>query len=280
MRRVFFHIHIWKTGGTSFLNICSANFEKNFRRDIMLIQHWFLSNQQLRWLLDYHDWIRCYSCHMLSGDLPYDVEGTEVIGIAFVRNPVDRFVSSYNFQKGDNYCGGIAKDNTFESFYTKALVDTFNPMWRNGQTFVLGGSGTEAGLTGISQLVQNGRLVLLPTERFDESCILLERLFPDDFRDCSYTRYNVSKVREPISEHHRAVISKYMDIDFKLLTLANEYLNSGLERLFPDLNERQRYLEAFRRRCDLKKRRQRFASKVGSIDRAIKTVLRKIIKLA
>ena len=276
MNRVFFHIHIWKTGGTSFFNICRENFGKGFHRDIMLIQDWFLSNQQLRWLLDYHYWVRCYSCHMLSGDLPYDVSGTEVIGIAFVRNPVNRFVSSYNSARGDNYQGGIAKDTNFDDFYVKALVDVVNPMWRNGQTFVLGGSGTETGLVRISERVRNGQIVLLPTERFDESCILLERLFPNDFKDCSYTRYNVSKRGEAITEYQRTAISQYMDIDFKLLTLANDYLDSTLDRLFPDPNERQQYIDNFRHRCKLKKRRQRVTYVVKYMDRSIKTLLRKM----
>jgi hypothetical protein len=64
---------------------------------------------------------------MLSGDLPYDVNGTEVIGIAFVRDPVNRFISSYNFQKADSYRGGFAKGMNFNKFFVKALVDTVNP---------------------------------------------------------------------------------------------------------------------------------------------------------
>ena len=139
MKRVFFHIHIWKTGGTTFFNMCSRNFGRDFLRDVMFIQNWFLSVEQLQWLLKYHDWIRCYSCHMLSGDLPYNYESRAVVGIAFVRNPVDRFISSYNFQRGANYRGGIAKQESFDTFIKKALIDEDNPWWRNGQTFILGG---------------------------------------------------------------------------------------------------------------------------------------------
>jgi hypothetical protein len=274
MKKVFFHIHIWKTGGTSFLTICRENFGKSFHRDNMLVQDWFLSAQQLRWLLEYHDWVRCYSCHMLSGELPYDTDVAKVIGVAFVRNPVDRFISSYNFQRGDKYRGGIAKDHNFDEFYKKAIVDTVNPMWRDGQTFVLGGSGTDDGMSLVSERVKNGQIILLPTERFDESCILLERLFPEDFKDCSYIRYNVSQRNEVISEHQRAAISQYMNTDFKLVTFANDYLDSTLDRLFPDLNERRQYVDDFRHRCKMKKRRKRLINLAGKMKSVIKACVK------
>ena len=243
----------------------------------MLIQDWFLSAQQLRWLLTYHNWIRCYSCHMLSENLPYDLNGMEVIGIAFIRNPVDRFVSSYNFQKADNYKGGFAQNTNFDDFLVKTLVDVVNPMWRNGQTFVLGGSGSETGLARISERLGQERIILLPIERYDESCILLERLFPDDFKDCSYIRYNVSKRAESISKHQRNAVSQYMDIDFKLLTSANDYLDSTMNRLFPDLNERQKYIDDFRYRCHLKKRRKHTIHRIKNICYAVKAGLIKRI---
>ena len=83
---------MWKSGVTTFLNMYRDNFGKAFHRDIMLVQYWFLTTRQLRWLLSYHKWIRCYSCHMLSGELPYDVDDIEVIGISFVRDPIDRLL--------------------------------------------------------------------------------------------------------------------------------------------------------------------------------------------
>lgn len=241
----------------------------------MLIQNWFLSIDQLRWLLDYHDWIRCYSCHMLSGNLPYDESDTEVIGIAFIRNPVDRFISSYNFQRAQNYRGGIAKEHDFDEFYSKALVNDVNPMWRNGQTFILGGSGTEDGLKVVSERLGKGQIVVLPMERFDESCMLLERLFPDDFQDCSYTRRNVSKQKAPVSEKQRANISQYMDIDLKLYSLANEYLDASLNRLFPDSTERQNYIDDFQHRCKSKKWRARLFYITRDFRGAVKAMYKK-----
>jgi hypothetical protein len=276
MKRVFFHVHIWKTGGTSFLNVCRENFGKGFHRDIMLIQDWFLSTQQLRWLLNYHDWIRCYSCHMLSGELPYDMDDTEVIGVSFVRDPVNRFVSSYSFQRGDTYRGGVAKKHNFDSFYKKVLMETGNPMWRNGQTYILGGERTEFGIDRISKRLANDQLVLLPTERFDESCMVLEKLFPENFKDCSYVTYNVSKKKTPITEQQRTAIAGCMDLDFSLHTLANDYLNSALDRFFPDLDVRRRRLDEFRHRCISKRRRRQASNLINKLGKKVKSGLKTI----
>ncbi len=270
MSQVYFHIHIWKTGGTSFLNICRENFGKAFHRDNMLIQNWFLSAQQLRWLLKYHAWVRCYSCHMLSGELPYDNEtGKRVVGIAFVRDPVKRFMSNYNYQRGADYLGGFAKENDLDAFISKAIVENENPMWRNGQTFILGGSHSASGLDRIAELTKQGHLICLPTERFDEACILLERLFPNDFKDCSYAHYNVSKQKTTVSDKQTATISEYMKLDFRLLEFANRFLDSSLRRVFEDSSQFQNYLDDFRRRCDLQKRRQRIARLTGKLERGV-----------
>ncbi len=273
MKRVFFHIHIWKTGGVSFYSICRRNFGKAFHRDSMLIQNWFLSRQQLEWLLGYHDWLRCYSCHMLSGDLPYERESEQVIGVAFVREPVSRFVSSYNFQRGDTYLGGHAKHHGFEDFVRKALVDVDNPWWRNGQTFTLGGSGDEKGLSRIWERVSKGQLILLPTERFDECCVLLERLFPGDFSDCRYTRLNVSQRRDTVFEMQRDTIGKFMERDSELWTYANTFLDSQLGELFPAEGDRDEYVRQFRRRCMRLPVRERLGIFQKKLRRAAKGVL-------
>jgi hypothetical protein len=137
----------------------------------------------------------------------------------------------------------------FDDFYNRALKNENSPMWRNGQTYILGDSASEAALAKIEEQVQEGRLILLVTGRFEESCVVLERLFQDDFKDCSYIRYNVSPKKKTITESQRSAISQYMDLDINLLTLSNDYLDATLERLFPNLHERQQYVNDFVQRC-------------------------------
>jgi hypothetical protein len=278
MRRVFFHIHIWKTAGATFLNVCRKNFGKAFHRDVMLIQQWSLSAQQLKWLLDYHKWLRCYSCHMLSGNLPYDVEGTEIFGISFVRNPIDRFISSYHYMMDDNYRGGYSKVTSFDEIYARTFVDVNNPWWRNGQTHIIAGHTSESkALSLIRKRLSQGRLILLVTERFDESCIVLERLFPVDFKDCSYVRYNVSPKKKIVTESQRKAVSQYVNLDSELLEIANDYLDAILDRLFPNLNKRQQYLSDFKKRCRVKERKNNIINAIKSFEYAAKRAILKSI---
>lgn len=277
MKRTFFHIHIWKTGGTTFQHICKNNFGKGFKREKMLVQNWALSAKQLRVLLNSHKWIRCYSCHMLSGDLPYDVEDTEVLGLSFIRNPVDRLVSNYNYMMDSKYRGEFFKEMSFSEYYALELRKD-NPWYRNGETYVLGGRATEDGIDKIRERMQQGRLVLLVTERFDESCIVLERLFPEDFKDCSYISYNISSKKQKITDEQRKAVSKYLEFDFQLLMLANDWLDTTLDSLFPNSHTRQQYLEDFRRRCRLKKRKQGIIQAAKALDRIIKTTVKKMFR--
>ena len=270
-RRVFFHIHTWKTGGSTFLNICRNNFGPNFHRDIMLVQQWFLSPDQIRWLLNYHKWIRCYSCHMISGDLPYDYLDAEVIGIAFVRKPVDRFVSSFKYMKDKNYRGGFHKNVSFNEIFSRTFIEVDNPWWRNGQTHVLSGQiSNRDALRTIIKLVEKGRLILLVTERYDESCIVLEKLFPIEFKDCSYVKYNVSPMKIKLDERQHKAVAEYVKLDNKLHKIANQILDSELERLFPQPKEKDKYLSAFKEKCRKKQRNHRISNKLNSFENALK----------
>ncbi|MGB7933337.1 MAG: hypothetical protein WCH04_14115, partial [Gammaproteobacteria bacterium] len=216
-------------------------------------------------------------CHMLSGDLPYDMEYTKVVGLTFIRNPVDRLISSYHFMMDSRYRGGYSKEMGFDEYYVHELRND-NPWYRDGQTYVLGGSATEDGLAKIRKRMENGQMAVLVTERFDESCIILERLFPEDFKDCSYIPSNISSKRRTISDEQRKAVSQYMDLDFRLLTLANDWMDTTLDRLFPNEHNRQEYFNDFRQRCRLKKRKQSITHARMALDRNIKKAATKMLR--
>lgn len=259
LRKVFFHIHIWKTAGSTFLNICKENFGHSFHRDIMLIQEWFLSLEQINWLLDYHSWIKCYSCHMLSGDLPYNYKNADVLGISFVRDPIKRFMSSYNYMIAENYKGGFSKKISLKEFFEKTFVNNDNPWWRNGQVNIIAGNAPQnQKIPRIIELLNRKKLILLVTERFDESCILLERMFPKEFRDCSYVVSNeTKKTKRQDDKNVLKEINRYVHLSTELHVLANTYLDNQLNLYFPDKNEREKYLCDFKNRCTRKIQKQR-----------------------
>jgi hypothetical protein len=130
---------------------------------------------------------------MLSGELPYEDKKHEIIGIAFIRDPVDRIISMFRHQINPSYKGGFAKQQNFNDFINDALVKGDSPLLGNGQTNILGGSADESGLEKIEDRIKAGHLILLKSDRFDESCILLEKLFPSDFTNCAYIRLTFQK---------------------------------------------------------------------------------------
>ena len=68
-----------------------------------------------------------------------------------------------------------------------------------------------------------------------------------------------------------------MNLDTELLAIANDYLDATLDRLYPDLNERQQYLNDFRKRCQLKERKNRVINAAKSIERTAKRAIMKTI---
>jgi len=260
VRRLFIHIHLWKTGGTTFFNMCRRNFGKGFRRDTMMIQDWSLTAEQVRWIIDYHSWLSCYSCHMVSSDLPYEMDGVDLRAVSFVRNPIDRYISSYHYQRSIEKVGPGSRARNFVEFYHNTLGKGDDDPYGNGQTFVLGGAKTEQSLQHVTELVEQGRLLLLVTERFDESCLLLESVFSEDFKDCSYVPLNVSEKKETIGDAERKLVERHNTLDLKLHKMANEFLDRGLESYFGSKEALHKGLSEFRKRC----RKKPLMNKVGA----------------
>ena len=97
------------------------------------------------------------------------------------------------------------------------------------------------------------------------------------FKDCSYIRYNVSPKKKIATESQRKAVSQYMNLDTELLAIANDYLDATLDRLYLNLNERQQYLNDFRKRCHLKERKNRVLNAAKSIERTAKRAIMKTI---
>ena len=60
----------------------------------------------------------------------------------------------------------------------------------------------------IQEHIDNRSLLLFPLERFDDSLVILNKLFPDYFKDISYKKENISKKDQLVSKENRDSISK------------------------------------------------------------------------
>ena len=127
--------------------------------------------------------------------MPYDLPQTNIISITFVRDPVERFISHYFLHRNHkvNWVNE-AKILPISKYIEYGLEEKNQPMYINGETRFLTGFPNQEGLERVKKQAQKGQFYIFPLSRFDESCLLLERLFPQQLKDCSYPKYsNVSQ---------------------------------------------------------------------------------------
>lgn len=101
----------------------------------------------------------------------------------------------------------------------------------------------------IDALLACGSLLLLPVERFDAACVILERLYPGDFRDCAYPlRENAARERPETDPAHKRAVQELVAGDMPLYRRALRFLEETRRALFPDEAAFEDALRRFARR--------------------------------
>ena len=124
-----------------------------------------------------------------------------------------------------------------------------------------------------------GAYHLFPTERFDDALICLEKLYPEDFRDCSYgARSNKSKKDQEVTPEDIGKIEQlpWIAKDRALHAFAHSQIEDLLGKLFPDEINLTVAREDFAERCLMRrevrpqlKRKQPLAKRIPSAARII-----------
>ncbi|MBF0371305.1 MAG: sulfotransferase family 2 domain-containing protein [Magnetococcales bacterium] len=263
MRTVYVQVHNPKSGGTTFHNIMRHNLGGgHFRYDSQLVPRQDGSAEAFGALLDHYPWLAGYSSHRFSLDLPYDRPDTRIVAITFVRDPVERFLSHYHFNRtGRGALDLQAKEWPLSDYITRVLEEKIPPnhdnahtRFRLSQLDFLAGNRSLAALDQVQSLLERGDLLAFPLERFDEACLVLEKRFADDFSDCSYVPRNVvKKTDKQASESDRQRIRAHLpESDFKLHGLVHTWLDQALEGAFPGGEGLEGALQGFRERCQRK----------------------------
>jgi hypothetical protein len=135
--------------------------------------------------------------------------------------------------------------------YTDYLLAQSSRIHIESQACFLTGMSGARGLQEIESHLSSGKLLLFPLEKFDESCVILERIFPDDFRNCAYAMRNASEKDQEITEQTVGKIEKlhFTQVDLRLLALAENHLDNLIEINFDNLEDFGEYLAGFRSRC-------------------------------
>jgi Sulfotransferase family len=260
-RQFFAYVHVPKTAGTSFIKALG----RNFPRDQFIYEPWYLQIAEDRLdarrfdlLLKLHPTLRAYCSHKISLNLPFDVSDRNIVAIAHVRDPIERFVSSYFFERTEPFeFIPAVKTTTLSQFIDlvasgnlKFPVESVRATTLCSQALYLTGLTDQPAMQRIESLLEAKRLILIPTDRFDDGCLLLERLFPNDFKDCSLaTRYNVSQRNEAVTQADRDKLKRLVAGDLALCELAKRSFDLTFRRAFASEPDMSQARNDYRKRC-------------------------------
>ena len=249
MHRTWLHVHVPKAGGSTIRQLMNRNFGDGFYNSNSLLETKQYTREDVSEIIRCHPWLRCFCDHKLSLDLPFDSEHASVHAICFVRDPLQRFISRFFFHRNFEEVNCIAQKMSFREFANMELVEQYAHPQTNSQiNFLNGGRGND-NLHAINRALETGKTILAPIEKFDETCVCLQTLYPDDFKDLSYVRVNTSNRNDTIDDHDRQFVSELLAADMPLMQLAHDKLDQLIQKAFPDAAKFTNALAEFQDCC-------------------------------
>jgi hypothetical protein len=129
-RCVVFHFHFYKNAGSSVDAILKNNFvnqweDKEFDEND-------LPSGAIKWILQ-SSTINCFSSHTATLDILNNTD-VELIPIVFLRHPLDRIASVYNYEKiqtSDAWEHALARTSSMRQYIETRLASEFDAQCRN-----------------------------------------------------------------------------------------------------------------------------------------------------
>ncbi len=259
-RRAYFHIHVPKTAGVTMWKILKRNFKGHIGADYAPGGHSNQYSAETMAHIFYHWNYKCFSAHNYALDVIPFTRFKNLRAFSFVRDPVRKMVSCYQFLKSRPHISGWHITKAHDMGYIADSVKSTllrNPMFFDcSQTdFIMGHEG--AGLAEIQDYMERGVFHLFPMERFDDALLCMERLYPDGFSDCSYAkRENTAKSRwvpdDALSK--RLELLPWVKADKALHRHAEVYLDRLLGDLYPSHELLTTARSEFKKRCAARRR--------------------------
>lgn len=198
LRPLIFHYHIFKNAGSSVDEILIRNFgpywdQAEFRTPVNE------SNvDDVAEYLGKQSRIVAFSSHTAQLPAPL-LPGVFIFPIIFVRHPIDRIRSAYQFEKkqaADTYGSKLARDETFEGYLRHLIKHTTDRTARNFQTYRIAqnepsslGSEAKRAFLAIERLPFVGLV-----EAFDQSLVRLEGRLK-----LIFSKFQVHSVKENVT---------------------------------------------------------------------------------
>lgn len=252
LRPIFIHVHVRKCGGSTFHGqILRQNFGKGFYRDASLIDDHY-DSKDIHKLITCNHWLEAYSSHKVSLDLPWDVPGCTLFAIAFVRDPIERFLSNYRYVKRhDKRLDPAATESTIDEYIATAIKEKrIQKQRQHSQLEQLVDCRGEQGIESLKELANHPQLLLCPMQRFDDACIFLEEKFPASFKDCSYPEeLNTSKQRsQPTADSLKSLRREIGESEFEVMPIALNAFEQKIAETFPNTAQLEQRRKEFAQR--------------------------------
>lgn len=245
MDKLIYFSHIPKAAGSTFSSILRQNYRGYYCSLTHGFYDEFISRERLDWQLRDNRY-KAIGGHRISFDVPYDSSDFDVRCIAFIRNPAERLYSEYQYIKKLGIKNLINKCKTFMDFINE-IDGSDQHSWYSNTQFKYQTLDPKV----FNVLVETGKLLLFPVDRFDDSLFVLRRLFCG-LRNISYVSSNVNnsysldtRKLQDFSEISPHLIEK----DLELYSVANKTLDRLLITFMPGQAERIKFKLA----CKLKR---------------------------
>lgn len=218
MRKVFFHLHIPKCGGSTISDFLYRNFGGSLGYTNSYLNDFQYNQAQISAILDHYPHLKCMTGHKLSLDLPFQREDLDITAFSWIRDPIERFISHYFFHRNHTNITPKAKELSLEDYIEWGLEEGNQEAYVNGQIkFLTGGD-----FSLIEKKVEEGKLLLFSLSKLKESQYFLVQNYPDHFIDWRVRKKNASKKDQEISPALREKIAPFVEKDLRLLELANK----------------------------------------------------------
>lgn len=237
VRHIVLHNHLFKNAGTSVDHILRQNFQERWVKREFSDPHPGQTAEIAGWIQNNPDAI-AFSSHTIQTVLPV-MPDVRIIQIVMLRDPVERIVSAYRFEKtqiSQTRGAQLARQNGFAGYVHALLQTKGDRQCRNFQTRRLAvlfsnASGNEITRAehSASLITQTGVLGLV--SEFDAAmarlCAIIKPYYPAfDWHPVNANMSDRSTV-QPISPDMRRILEDANRDDFRLLRHAQNILSQA-----------------------------------------------------
>jgi hypothetical protein len=257
-RPIVLHFHIFKNAGMTFGWILENNFGKDHVRMDDDANKILRPQTVNRFLLE-NPSVKAFSCHIMDNSIT-NIDEITFLKLIFIRHPVDRACSIYNYNKKVNTVNSIATTNA-KKMNLEEYID-WNLTSRRGhmedpQTKSLTGYTSRDIESAIKNMKETEIVGIV--DRFDESMVVAEEFLKEYFSeiDFSYVAQNVTskpnapiieKVKEEKQKMGNKVYEKFIQANLNDETLYKEG-NLELDNRIKNIIDFDKKLNDFKKRC-------------------------------